>query len=491
MKRTVRRFSLPMLTLGLIMVLSTLPAQAASVVEGVGSGSDVSASDGPVAVDLQASPLPAGDDTQETLRLSQCSLILSFSSPIAKTKSLGDIDTAEEGYQCLLQRYVQSIDDRVLIAAAWKQVNADDGIANPNTLSLSGDPDADWAVFNDGVLRLENARDGWRPDFDAVIDAMARSLNDQHSYFETPAGYEQSRQARAGHPTYVGIGITLFQLNGHTVVTSVIAGGPADRAGMQKGDDIVSVGGTPVGQLTLRQLSTALRGSAGVAIVAQVIHHGMGPLVTIVMQPAELHPPVVTIDLLDTGTAYIKLGGFSDGSAALVGTALQDLKSRGAVRVILDLRGNGGGSIRELAIIAGLLTDMTTLGTITQGDGVPHQMTVRTTSGAKLPLVVMVDRFSASASEVLAGAVQETRSGTIVGEHSAGAVDALLSWSLDDGSVLDITEARVATPSGKRLDRVGVTPDVQIEPTLADLYAGRDVQRDAAVIAVRTAPPGH
>lgn len=418
-----------------------------------------------------------------------CQEVASLRTPLTRYKPAADLQTLREGYQCILDNYVAPVDDRTLLRAAWTKLEQGQPPDRQADLALSGDSGADWAQLSQAVSALEAAQPGWQPDVPGALDAMAQSLDDRHTYYERPDEFETSRLLRSGSPTYTGIGIAPLHEDNHWIIRTVETGSPAAKAGLAPGDDIVSVNGASAASLTSRQLSAATR-SGPVELALR--HHGAGKLVDVTIVPGTIKPHVVDSRLIDGNVGYVRLASFSQGSASLVVSAANQLRSEGAASLILDLRGNGGGSLSELRRITGALFDVPSLGTMTDRDGASLSLRVRPAPGqAKLPSVIMIDQGSASASEVLAAAAQEDHASTLVGERSAGAVDALESWSLDDGSVMDITVARLSTPQGTRVDRVGLTPDVEVVPTLQDLFDAKDVQLDAAAATLEGRPYAH
>jgi len=406
-----------------------------------------------------------------------CRIVNSYRSPVPAMVSTPDLLTVEEAYYCLVDHFVDVPSTPTLLYAAWQRLAVGFPEDQLTGLPLTGMPATDWPIFRDKVKELRAAHTDWAPDYRAAIAAMTASLDDRHTYYQAPALFEESRLRRAGRPAYVGVGLSVARQEGHTVVVRVVADGPAAEGGVMQGDDLLSVNGLDVSTLPSPALSAALRGMGREDVRLVLRHHGTGLPVELVLHPRTIQPPVLTSNLLDGGVGYIRLAVFGEGSALRVRGAVQELRQQGATRIIFDLRGNGGGSLSELQSIAGNFLDHGSLGTLTDRGGKTEAIRVRGGSEQlRVPFVVLIDRGSASASEVFAGAVQELHAAQVLGEHSAGAVDGLLAWALDDGSVMNITDVRISTTSGKRLDRVGLSPDIPVLPTLDDLLAGRDVQ---------------
>lgn len=324
-----------------------------------------------------------------------------------------------------------------------------------------------------------------------AVGAMTESFNDSHTGFLTPEQNAERRQRQRGQAGFTGVGIVLFPRDGRFFVWTVIPGGPAQTAGVREFDRIAKVNDIPTGGMTVDQVSGMIRGPGGTPVTLTLERVGAPtPVVVTITREPIVVPAILRTELLDGGVGYVKLYQFVARTGRDVRNALTRLMGQGMRALVLDLRGNSGGFLQELnAVLNALLpagepmyTEMlqggtTRLARTTQVPLVP----------LSIPVVVLVDEGSASAAELLAAAIQESRRGQIVGRRTAGAVEASIMIDLSDGSALSITSFRLSTGKGVRLEGAGVAPDVATELTLADLETGQDRPLDLALRLVRQA----
>lgn len=323
----------------------------------------------------------------------------------------------------------------------------------------------------------------------AAIRGMTESFKDSHTGFLTPQQNEERRQRQRGQAGFTGTGIILAPSEGKFFVLTVIPGGPAEAAGVKEFDRIVRVNDVSTAGMAVDQVSGMIRGPAGTTVTLTLQRPGVtDPVVlTVTRAPISL-PAILKTEMLDGGVGYIRLYQFVERTGRDFRAAVSQLQAQGMRALVLDLRGNSGGFLAELnsvlnALFPGGLPVYTE---IRKGGSVR----VVRTAGAPLlppamPLVVLIDESSASASELLAAAVKEQRRGQLVGQKTAGAVEASILFDLSDGSGLSVTTFRLASGRGVRLEGVGVEPDVVATLTTADLEAGQDRQWGAALRLVR------
>jgi carboxyl-terminal processing protease len=314
---------------------------------------------------------------------------------------------------------------------------------------------------------------------------MAEAFNDSHTGFLTPEQNAERRRRQQGQAGFTGVGIVLMPKDGRFFVGSIIPGGPADAAGVRAFDEILQVNHIPTGGLTVDQVSALIRGPAGTPVTLTLQRAGAtDPVVVTITRAPIVVPSIFRAEVLPGGVGYLRLYQFVERTGREVRAALARLREAGMRSLVLDLRGNGGGYLDELtSVFNALLPPGTPVYTERRQGGAVR--VVRTTQiplvPATLPVVVLVDDATASAAELLAAAIQESRRGVVVGTRTAGAVEASVLFDLSDGSALSVTTIRLATGGGVRLEGVGLTPDVAVELSVADLQAGVDSQLLAAV----------
>jgi carboxyl-terminal processing protease len=328
----------------------------------------------------------------------------------------------------------------------------------------------------------------------AATQGMLGSLHDSHTYFLTPSEFAASQQALTGASAFTGIGIRIIgRADGAGVrwvfVEDVLPGSPAEAAGLQRFDRIVQAGATSLRNATPDAASQAVRGPAGTTVALTVLRGQQTLQISVVRAAIQSGP--VEARFIQPGIAYVRLFEFSQGAGRDLNAALGHLAMQAPLRaVILDLRGNPGGLITEAARVGSLfLPPGTALANVTDrydGSG------VLTTRGvgpfAQVPLTVLVDAGSASGAEIVAGALRDHHRATIVGEKTAGALGGAVEVPLPEGG-MSVTVERITTPRGAQVEGVGISPDVAVTLTEADMERGVDTQLQAALQGAKA--PSH
>jgi len=295
-----------------------------------------------------------------------------------------------------------------------------------------------------------------------AIDGMFAQL-DPHSAFMTPEVYKEMRLETQG--TFGGLGIQVAVKDRQLTVVTPIAGTPADRAGIQPGDRIVRVDDTLTQQMTLMEAVQRLRGPAGSKVTLTILRHeSPGPFqVTLTREVIALKP--VKLVTLEQSIGYVKIVSFSEQSGRDLQRAVQTLTEKGVKGVILDLRGNNGGLFNESIRAAELFLDegQPVVSTASRHKNeAAHYKAAHPGALVKVPMIVLVNGGSASASEIVAAALQDLKRALIVGSKTYGKGSVQTIIPLKDGSALRLTTARYVTPAGRSIDGVGIQPDLVI-----------------------------
>jgi carboxyl-terminal processing protease len=314
-----------------------------------------------------------------------------------------------------------------------------------------------------------------------VIRQMMESLDDGHSTFLTPDEVQ-----RRGETTYVGIGVRLARSSqGQApLVAEVFPNSPAASAGMKSGDRIVEVDGQDLTGRALSDVVQLIRGPSDSEVALRVRRLNSPELLEFHLRRAQVQVEPVTATLSANGTVgYLRIRSFTDETVPDMAMRLfVRERELGARAWLLDLRGNPGGSLSAVTRVAGMFVENRPIGfQVRQSQQTPIIAEGSGPVTRGMPVVILVDEETASGGEILAAALQEYDVARVVGTNTAGNVGVAGQISLPDGSAIQITEQRYVTPSGARLDGVGVQPDVTVEMNDADVEAGRDPQLLKAV----------
>ena len=321
---------------------------------------------------------------------------------------------------------------------------------------------------------------------DAAIRGMLQEL-DPHSAYLPAQTYRDLDDASRGR--YGGIGVRLDTGDGDVRVDAVINGSPADRAGIDPGDRVIAVDGQPVAGRPLQESVDGIDGEPGSTVRLSVQKPGEAAR-EVTLEREFIKLPTLSWRALDRGWGYFRMSQFHQDSAADLEAAIESVRAEAEpAGLVLDLRGNPGGVLQPAIEIAdGFLDDGVIVST--RGRNPTMQMEFRAQAGQWLPdrpLVVLVDRRSASASEVLAGALQDHRRALIVGERTFGKGSVQSVLPLRNGAGLKLTTARYFTPSGRSIQAEGIVPDLAV--ALGEPGDGAEGGREADLAGHLAATP--
>ena len=325
-----------------------------------------------------------------------------------------------------------------------------------------------------------------------AINGMTQAVGDTgHTTFMTPQERAQRSNDLSGK--FVGIGVRIDTAkDGLPLVVGVFKGSPAAGAGILVGDELVAVDGKPTTGHTNDDIVGWVRGAAGTTVKLTVRQGADGTPRDVSMVRAEVATnPVNWAIVPGTHTALIRLDQFSQGAADALKAALGDIKTAGADRLVLDLRGNPGGYVNEADAVASqfLKTGVVFIERDAQGNETKHNVTAGGLA-TDLPLVVLVDGGTASSSEIVSGALQDAGRAQIVGIKTYGTGTVLGEFPLSDGSALRVGTVEWLTPGGRQIWHQGITPDVIVEraSTIAPIDPDQVSTMTPAQIAALTDP---
>jgi len=333
--------------------------------------------------------------------------------------------------------------------------------------NASQEPAADAGVLDEAAARImaDAATPVSREQLDrAAVEGMLKALGDRWSAYYRPAEFESFQAGLDGR--YSGIGVWMRRADdGQVLVGSVQPGTPAEQAGLVAGDRIVSVGGVAVGD-TLQAVAASLRGEAGTAVRIVIERDGLPRDLTVTR--GQLASDDVVVSQIKGGVEVVRVQAFTRGVGAAVRKAVTSATLEGSAPagIVLDLRGNPGGLLTEAVEVASAFLDGGAVVSYEKrGEPVRHLDAVGD-GDTSVPLVVIVDSGTASAAEVVAGALQDRNRAVIVGTTTYGKGSVQEPHQLSDGSAIELTVGRYLTPSGRSLDGVGIEPDVEVSSRL-------------------------
>jgi carboxyl-terminal processing protease len=315
-----------------------------------------------------------------------------------------------------------------------------------------------------------------------AIRGMLQALGDPHTAYLTPEEAELASTYLDGE--LEGIGALVETSGDRARIVSPLPGSPAEAAGLLPGDLILTIDGDDIADQTLVTIVGKVRGPAGSVVILEIEREGEPEPLTFTIVRAKIIIPSVESRMLESGVGYVKINDFGEKTDSELRQQLRDLLTQEPRGLVLDLRGNPGGYLTTAIDVASEFIPNGVVMLERFGDGA--EKTYRAQSGgvaADLPLVVLIDKGSASASEIVAGAVQDRERGLVVGEPSygKGSVQIPRQLSGENGGELRVTIARWLTPNGHWIHGEGITPDVVVERTAEDRAAGRDPQLEKAI----------
>jgi carboxyl-terminal processing protease len=323
----------------------------------------------------------------------------------------------------------------------------------------------DWQQKRQELLSREygNSQQAYK-----AIRQTLKSLGDAYTRFLTPEEFTMLTSQTAGELSGVGLRLAIDKRTSDLLVVESVRNSPAVKAGIQRGDRVLRIDGKPAALMTLEQATEAIQGEVGTAVSLQLSRQGKG-VFEVTLTRTQIEIPSVSYTLKQEGAVrvgYIKLDEFSSHAAEQMEQAIAELHRQRVSGFVLDLRGNPGGLLFASVDIARLWMEKGAIVKTIDRRGGNRQFSANGKSLTDLPLVVLVNEGSASASEILAGALQENGRATLVGTNTYGKGTVQSVHSLSDGSGLAVTIARYYPPSGTDINHKGINPDVYLDLTM-------------------------
>jgi carboxyl-terminal processing protease len=302
-----------------------------------------------------------------------------------------------------------------------------------------------------------------------IVEAAIRGIVadlDQHSTFLNADEYEDIRISTTGN--YTGVGLDVNLEGGKVTVVAPLEGAPAERAGILPGDVVVSVNDISVDAADVESSVSRMRGAPGTPVTLDVLRPGNDTPLRFALTRTEVHVRTVQSEYLGNGLGYVRLSSFAESTAADLEHAAKELTAAAGrdnlLGLVLDLRSNPGGLLDAAVEVADAFLAE---GTIVSGTGRIRQAQFEQTADAgdsleRVPMVVLVNSASASASEIVAGALQDHHRARLIGETTYGKGSVQTVMPLGEGSAIKLTTSRYLTPSGRSINGSGIEPDVVV-----------------------------
>ncbi len=370
-------------------------------------------------------------------------------------------------------------DEQKIILQSWRLVNQ-------SYLDSTFNEQNWWKVREDLIKRpLNNREQAYK-----AIEEMLASLDEPFTRLLRPEQYHNLQISTSGELSGVGLQININPENSHLEVVAPLADSPAEIAGVQPKDWIMSIDGVDSSTLSLDEAAAKMRGKVGTEVSLTLLPFGKElqekKTVSLIREKISLSPVSLNLDT-HTGSipiGYIRLNQFSANAAQEISNAITNLEKQGAKAYILDLRNNPGGLLQAGIEIARLWLDEGTIVYTVNRQGNLDSFTSPGPALTDSPLVVLVNQGTASASEILAGALQDNQRATLIGEKTFGKGLIQSLFELPDGAGLAITVAKYETPNHKDIHKLGIMPDqvVEQEPiTYKEIGSDLDHQYQSAV----------
>ena len=314
-----------------------------------------------------------------------------------------------------------------------------------------------------GTMRLIETRyvDGTDEGklLDGAISGMVQSLGDPHSIYMDKDLYTKLMEHTEG--AFGGIGVTMGFKDNRVTIISVLEGTPGEKAGLLAGDEIMAVDGTSVAELQPEEVVLGIRGEVGTQVALTIHREGQEDTDYQLTRDTIHVPSVKGLKLEGTDLGYIRIASFAENTGKEFKEEFKKVKDEGARGLVIDLRQNPGGLITSCVEVAREVVPKGTIVSVVDKNGAKEEYASEL-EASQMPIVVLMDGGSASASEILAGALQDTGAGKVVGVQSygKGSVQIVVPLMNEDG--LKLTVAKYYTPSGRSIDGTGITPDVEV-----------------------------
>lgn len=373
------------------------------------------------------------------------------------------------------------------------------GTAHPQTISIKGVTNIEndskvsadfgtfWQAWN--LLKTEHLRGAELKDQSMVygaVDGLVKSTGDPNTVFFPPADGKKFAEDVRGN--FGGIGAEIGLKNDQLVVIAPLKDSPAEKAGLRAADKIIKIDNVSTVDIKVNDAVTKIRGEIGTKVTLAILRGDWTKTKDFVITRGQIIIPTLDYKMLDGSVGYIRLRSFNENAPQLFFEAAKDLLGKGINGMILDLRDDPGGFLEVAVDISGWFMPKGSLVAVQEFRD-PAQKRIFKTTGpgflGKVPVVVLINPGSASASEILAGALRDNLGAKLVGEKSFGKGTVQEVRQFRDGSSMKITISHWLLPKGDLIDKVGIKPDYEVKLEEEDIKAGKDPQLDKAKSVIK------
>lgn len=392
-----------------------------------------------------------------------------------------------------------------LLAAPVQAASPVPAVEDAPLIPLEDNPkvvvDEVWQIVNQDFVGKNFDRERWtsqraellrqrydsRADAYRTINKLLKPLGDPYTRFLNPSDFAQLTSQTSGEISGVGLRLVLDKRSSELVVADALRNTPAAKAGVRPGDRLLRVNGKPTALMTLEQASQEIQGEVGTEVSLQ-FSRPQGEVFTVTLKRVQIELDTVAYSVKTEGNlrvGYIRLDEFSSHAAEQMKAAIEALNQEQITGYVLDLRGNPGGLLFASVDIARMWLDQGEIVSTVDRRGGDRHFKANQSKITSLPLVVLVDKYSASASEILAGALKEHGRATLVGTQTYGKGTVQSVHSLSDGSGLAVTIARYYPPSGADINQKGISPDIYEELSMEQALR---LQQDPSLMGTSADP---
>jgi carboxyl-terminal processing protease len=307
-----------------------------------------------------------------------------------------------------------------------------------------------------------------------AINGMIEALEDPYTRYLDKKHFQKVKEETSGH--FEGVGLMIGLKDRKLTVIAPIENTPAAKAGIKSGDQIIKIDNKLTKNMSIEEAVKRIRGKKGTIVRLTILRPGKKEPLVFKIKRAVINLPNVSSKMLDKDIGYIRVHVFNEQTSASVKKALDSLVKRGADGIVLDLRNNPGGLLQASVAVASQFIESGPIVKVKNRSGAIESYDAIGGANADIPLVVVVNHGSASASEIVAGAIQDHHRGMVVGEKTFGKASVQTIVTLSDGTGLLVTTNTYLTPKGRVIHKKGIKPDVVVKQVLSQVHRGKDRQ---------------